>query len=91
MPTSPARAFACVVHKASYPNRGPIEIAFEDLCNRFDRYLYRLCASGDTQWGLVILDKSSHETRFSVATNGKFTVATNTLWSAILLAFTLGT
>ncbi len=31
-----ARAFACVVHKASFPNRDPMEIAFEDLCSRFD-------------------------------------------------------
>ena len=26
-----ARAFACVVHKASFPNQDPMEIAFEDL------------------------------------------------------------
>ena len=57
-----ARAFACVVHKDSFPNRDPMEIAFEDLCSRFDRYLQRLRAGGDTQRGLVILDKSAHET-----------------------------
>ena len=57
-----ARAFACVVHKASFPNRDPMEIAFEDLCSRFDRYLHRLHASGNPQRGLVILDKSAHET-----------------------------
>jgi len=57
-----ARAFACVVHKTSFPNRDPMEIAFEDLCSRFDRYLQRLRADGDTQRGLVILDKSAHET-----------------------------
>ena len=57
-----ARAFACVVHKPSFPNRDPMEIAFEDLCSRFDRYLHRLRADGDTQRGLVILDQSSHET-----------------------------
>ena len=39
-----ARAFACVVHKDSFPNRDPMEIAFEDLCSRFDRYLQRLRA-----------------------------------------------
>ena len=27
-----------------------MEIAFEDLCSRFDRYLHRLRASGDTQY-----------------------------------------
>ena len=57
-----ARAFACVVHKPSFPSRDPMEIAFEDLCSRFDRYLQRLRATGDRQWGLVILDKSAHET-----------------------------
>ena len=57
-----ARAFACVVHKPSFPNQDPMEIAFEDLCSRFDRYLQRLRAAGDRQWGLVILDKSAHET-----------------------------
>ena len=58
----PARAFACVVHKASYPHLDPMEIAFEDLCSRFDQYLQRLRKSGDPQSGLVILDKSAYET-----------------------------
>ena len=57
-----ARAFACVVHKPSFPNRDPMEVAFEDLCSRFDRYLGRLRASGDDQRGLVILDNSAYET-----------------------------
>ena len=50
-----SRAFACVVHKASYPDRDPMEIAFEDLLKRFDLYLGRLHDGGDTQRGLVIL------------------------------------
>ncbi len=57
-----ARAFACAVHKASYPGRDPMELAFEDLCSRFDLYLSRLRNEGDRQRGLLILDKSSHET-----------------------------
>ena len=57
-----SRAFACVVHKASFPNQDPMEIAFEDLCQRFDFFLKRLRAGGDTQRGLVILDKSTYET-----------------------------
>ncbi len=44
-----ARAFAGVVHKPSFPNRDPMEIAFEDRCSRFDRYLKRLRANGDKQ------------------------------------------
>jgi hypothetical protein len=57
-----AKAFACVVHKASYPGRDPLQLAFEDLCSRFDRYLSRLHAAGDRQRGMIILDESSHET-----------------------------
>lgn len=45
-----------------FPNQDPMEVAFEDLCSRFDRYLQRLRANGDTQRGLLILDKSAHET-----------------------------
>jgi hypothetical protein len=57
-----ARAFACAVHKPSYPGRDPVELAFEDLCSRFDMYLARLRAEGDRQRGILILDKSSQET-----------------------------
>ena len=39
-----------------------MEIAFEDLCSRFDRYLERLRASGDSQRGLLTLDNSTYET-----------------------------
>jgi hypothetical protein len=57
-----ARAFACAIHKASFPGQDPTELAFEDLCSRFDLYLARLRASGDRQRGLLILDKSTYET-----------------------------
>lgn len=57
-----ARAFACAVHKASYPDKDPMELAFEDLCSRFDIYLRRLGSEGDRQCGLLILDESAHET-----------------------------
>lgn len=59
---SSAKAFACAVHKASYPNHDPLQLAFEDLCSRFDRYLSRLNASGDRQRGMIILDEGAHET-----------------------------
>ena len=39
-----------------------MELAFEDLCSRFDRYLGRLRGEGERQRGLVILDESAHET-----------------------------
>ena len=57
-----ARAFACAVHKSSYPDRDPMELAFEDLCSRFDMFLSRLRDAGDRQRGLLILDESAHQT-----------------------------
>ncbi len=57
-----ARAFACAIHKPSYPNTDLMELAFEDLCSRFDLYLRQLRTQGDRQRGLVILDESAHET-----------------------------
>ncbi|MCG6533886.1 MAG: DUF3800 domain-containing protein [Syntrophales bacterium LBB04] len=56
------RAFACAVHKASYTHRDPVEMAFEDLCSRFDLFLQRIRAEGERHRGLIILDESSHET-----------------------------
>lgn len=57
-----AKAFACAIHKSSFPGQDPVEKAFEDLCSRFDLYLSKLRDSGDRQRGLLILDDSSHET-----------------------------
>ena len=58
-----AHAFACVVHKDSYPDADPMRMAFEDLCSRFDTYLETLARGGNRQHGLVILDKSTYETK----------------------------
>jgi len=56
-------AFACVVEKASFPGRDPMEIAFEQLCGRFDMQLKRIYATEqNAQRGMIILDKSSYET-----------------------------
>jgi len=57
-----ARAFACAVHKASFPGFDPVELAFEDLCSRFDLFLHRLQKQGDRQRGILILDETAHET-----------------------------
>lgn len=54
--------FAAVIHKESVVPDDPMEFAFEQVCNRFDRFLGRLHKKGDTQRGLIILDKSSYET-----------------------------
>jgi len=57
------RAFACAIHKASFPGRDPIEMAFEELCSRFDLQLKRIyVVDKDRQRGQIILDESSHET-----------------------------
>lgn len=57
-----ARAFACAIHKASFPGGDPMELAFEDLCSRFDLYLSRLRGTGDRQRGMIILDDTTYET-----------------------------
>jgi hypothetical protein len=54
--------FGAVIHKAALSPDDPMEYAFEQLCNRFDRFLGRLHKAGNTQRGLIILDKSSYET-----------------------------
>ncbi len=76
-----ARAFACAIHKASYPNIDPIEHAFEDLCSRFDRYLARVRFDGDRQRGLIILDESSHETSLQALAKDFRTLGTK--WGVI--------
>ena len=53
---------AAVPDLHSFLNQDPMEVAFEALCSRFARYLQRLWADGDTERGLVILGKSTHET-----------------------------
>ncbi len=56
------RVFAIAVRKAATPQGDPVAFAFEQLLNRFDRYLLRLQRMGEPQRGLVIFDKSSYET-----------------------------
>jgi hypothetical protein len=55
-----ARAFATVVHKPTCKGRDPMEVAFEDVCSRFDKFL---CRSEVDSRGLIILDESAHATR----------------------------
>lgn len=56
------RLFAVAVHKSAATPQDAMGLAFEHICNRFDRMLGRLHHVGDTQRGLIILDKSSYET-----------------------------
>lgn len=57
-----ATAFACVIHKPSYHAEDLMELAFEDLCQRFDVYLRKMRTEGQDQRGLIILDTSANET-----------------------------
>jgi hypothetical protein len=58
-----ARVFAYAVEKNSLSaGTDPVELAFEDLCSRFDLYLQRLRAQGDRHRGLLILDRTTRET-----------------------------
>jgi hypothetical protein len=43
-----------------------MEYAFEQVCNRFDKFLGRLHLSGETQRGLIILDETIYETSLQV-------------------------
>lgn len=60
--SSQVRLFGAAIHKAAISPEDPMEYAFEQLINRFDRFLARLHRMNDTQRGIVILDKSSYET-----------------------------
>lgn len=55
--------FGIVVEKEAVSPEDPTEYAFEQLCNRFDRFLGRMHNDGNTQRGLLVLDKSTRETR----------------------------
>lgn len=61
-----ARAFGVAVEKAAVGARDPVEVAFEEICNRFNLYLQRRYHRGgrraeDRQRGLVVMDKSHYE------------------------------
>ncbi len=61
--------WGAAIHKVAISPQDPMEYAFEQLCNRFDRYLGRLHRRGDTQRGLIVLDKSSYETSLQSLAN----------------------
>lgn len=55
--------FGIVIHRPSYPEEDPVVFAFSELTRRFDLFLARLHAKGNTQRGLMVFDKSRHEQR----------------------------
>jgi hypothetical protein len=55
--------FGVVVEKQAVAGEDPVEYAFEHIVTRFDAFLKRLHRKGNTHRGLIILDKSTQETR----------------------------
>lgn len=76
-----ARIFACAVHKASYPGKDPMELAFEDLCNRFDLYLNRRRHGGDRQRGMLIIDNNAYQTTLQKMARNFYALGTR--WGGI--------
>jgi hypothetical protein len=61
-PNSSVTLFAVAVHKAGVSPHDPIEIAFEELCNRFNLFLQRKQNRfGGRPRGLIVMDESRHE------------------------------
>ncbi len=57
------RLFAVAVDRAAVSPRDPIELSFEEVCNRFNLYLARRNNENpnDSQRGLIVMDESKHE------------------------------
>lgn len=58
-----ARVFAAVIKRDTCGVRDPVELAFEELCRRYDIYLSDMHRRKDTQRGIIIFDKCNTETR----------------------------
>ena len=56
-----ARIFASVIKKSVVSPDDPVDLAFEQLASRFDKFLMRLHKRGHTHRGVVIFDKTSYE------------------------------
>ncbi len=56
------RLFAVAVDKQAVSPRDPVEVAFEEMCNRFNLFLQRSHnRTQDNQRGLLVMDESKHE------------------------------
>lgn len=55
------RIFASVIRNEAASPFDPVSLAFEQMASRFDQYLMRLHREGDSQRGILILDKSTYE------------------------------
>jgi hypothetical protein len=69
----PVRLFGAVIEKAAVSPKDAVEVAFEEVASRFDRFLQRCHRKNDPQRGVIILDKSTMETRLqALATEFRF-------------------
>ncbi|MCB1384932.1 MAG: DUF3800 domain-containing protein [Nitratireductor sp.] len=55
--------FGATIEKAAVSPDDPLEVAFEQIVSRFDRFLDRINSGSRKERGLLILDKSTQETR----------------------------
>lgn len=55
--------FGAVIEKSAISPRDPVEFAFAQVLSRFDQFLGRQKTDNHAQRGLVILDRSTRETR----------------------------
>jgi hypothetical protein len=56
------RLFAVAIDKRQVDARDPLELAFEEICNRFNLFLQRNHdRRGDHQKGLIVMDNTKHE------------------------------
>jgi hypothetical protein len=55
--------FGAAINKAAISPRDPVEYAFEQVVSRFDQFLARQRTDGHSQRGLIVLDRSTRETR----------------------------
>ncbi|MBF0337906.1 MAG: DUF3800 domain-containing protein [Nitrospirae bacterium] len=56
------KLFGAVINRVALSPGDPMKYAFEQLASRFDQYLTRIYKKGNSQRGLIILDKSTYET-----------------------------
>ncbi len=57
------RLFAVAVDRVAVAPRNPVELAFEEICNRFNLHVARWNDKNpkNTQRGLIVMDESRHE------------------------------
>lgn len=66
--------FGAVIEKSAISPEDPIEFAFEEVSSRFDRFLMRMHRAGKAERGIIVLDKTTMETRLqALATEFRFT------------------